>query len=135
VFVKYNQTLKARYERKDVDPISLDDIDDSNEWLIGKMGGDTSIDEDAEDEYVFEDNEELTWGAVAKAAGVGESSKQTRSQTKKGNCSSKSKGKGILIEEFDANSEDIEENIEGYKSNEEEERDGSDYGSYSDDLE
>ncbi|XP_050264150.1 uncharacterized protein LOC126708400 [Quercus robur] len=32
VFVKYNQKMKARYDKRDVtDPISLDDIDESNE--------------------------------------------------------------------------------------------------------
>ncbi|XP_039046239.1 uncharacterized protein LOC120186354 [Hibiscus syriacus] len=38
VYVKYNQALKRRYNHRDViDPISLDDIDESNEWLLGRM--------------------------------------------------------------------------------------------------
>ncbi|XP_054816471.1 uncharacterized protein LOC129316196 [Prosopis cineraria] len=63
VFVKYNQALKNRYDRQDVDPISLADIDESNEWLLGSMMG---VDEDAADERVFGDdeNEELTWGLL-----------------------------------------------------------------------
>jgi hypothetical protein len=49
VFLKYNQKIKARYDRHDViDPISLDDTDDSNEWLLGKMGIEPSIDADGE---------------------------------------------------------------------------------------
>ncbi|RDX88799.1 hypothetical protein CR513_29548, partial [Mucuna pruriens] len=41
VYVKYSQALKLRYNLKDeVDPISLNDIYDCNEWLIGEMDGD-----------------------------------------------------------------------------------------------
>ncbi|XP_019095600.1 PREDICTED: uncharacterized protein LOC104763276 [Camelina sativa] len=40
VFVKYNRALQRRYKRKDiVDPILLEEIDDSNEWLTGRMDG------------------------------------------------------------------------------------------------
>ena len=39
VYVKYNHKLKERYDRHNViDPISLQEIDDCNEWLIGKSG-------------------------------------------------------------------------------------------------
>ena len=77
VFVKYNQALKARYDRCNViDPISLVDIDESNEWLIGKISEeDTTI--HAEDDLVFVDDS-LTWGAVASAAGVGDANISTR---------------------------------------------------------
>ena len=46
MFVKYNQALKACYDRCIViDPISLVDIDESNEWLVEKIGEeDTTID-------------------------------------------------------------------------------------------
>nr|CAN68338.1 hypothetical protein VITISV_025979 [Vitis vinifera] len=38
VYIKYNRALKRRYnERNTIDPISLKDIDDNNEWLIGRM--------------------------------------------------------------------------------------------------
>lgn len=88
VFVKYNQALKARYDSKDtIDPISLNDIDESNEWLIGKVdaGGieEAIEDEDAEDDVVFSDDEGgLTWGAVARAMGVGEPNRITRKHVK-----------------------------------------------------
>ncbi|KAH7650967.1 Ribonuclease H-like protein [Dioscorea alata] len=38
VFVKYNQALKCQYDDHDhIDSISLQDIDDANEWLMGKL--------------------------------------------------------------------------------------------------
>ncbi|CAN6862696.1 unnamed protein product, partial [Brassica oleracea] len=38
VFGKYNRALQGRMKRNDAkDPILLDEIDDSNEWLMGKM--------------------------------------------------------------------------------------------------
>ncbi|KAH1213803.1 hypothetical protein GmHk_14G041689 [Glycine max] len=41
VYVKYNQELAKRYNYRDeIDPISLNDIDECNEWLVGKMDGD-----------------------------------------------------------------------------------------------
>uniref|UniRef100_A0A0R0K6W7 BED-type domain-containing protein n=1 Tax=Glycine max TaxID=3847 RepID=A0A0R0K6W7_SOYBN len=41
VFVKYNQQLKQRYNARDeIDPISLNDIDVCNEWLVGEMDQD-----------------------------------------------------------------------------------------------
>ena len=53
VFVKYNQALKAQYDRCNViDHISLVDIDESNEWLIGKISKeDTTI--HMKDDLVF----------------------------------------------------------------------------------
>ena len=56
-----------------LDPISLKNIDESNEWLLGRI--DRELDED--DELVFDDDI-LTWGDVATASGVGESSQRTR---------------------------------------------------------
>ncbi|GJT77109.1 uncharacterized protein Tco_1043834 [Tanacetum coccineum] len=71
VFVKYNQKLKARYDnRKTIDPICLDDVDESNEWLTGSN--------DAEGEFVFGEDEALTWGTVACASGVNEPMHYTR---------------------------------------------------------
>ena len=57
VYVKYNQKLKERYDRRDViNPISLATIDESNEWLIGKM--DANVEEN---ELMFdEDDDDLT---------------------------------------------------------------------------
>ncbi|KAG5607370.1 hypothetical protein H5410_028862 [Solanum commersonii] len=63
VYIKYNRTLKRRYDARDlIDPIRLDNIDDSNEWLVG-------CSEDQEDELVYEDDD-LTWGSVATAIGA-----------------------------------------------------------------
>jgi len=77
VFVKYNRALKRRYKLRDtIDPIALDDIDDSNEWLIGK----TNEENDEENEYVFSDDD-LTWQEVARAAGAGEPAYNSRSTT------------------------------------------------------
>ncbi|RWR85050.1 LOW QUALITY PROTEIN: hypothetical protein CKAN_01389200 [Cinnamomum micranthum f. kanehirae] len=71
VFVK---ALKRRYDMRDIlDPISLKNIDESNEWLLGRI--DRELDED--DEFVFDDDI-LTWGDVATASEVGESSQRTR---------------------------------------------------------
>ncbi|XP_042410079.1 probable plastid-lipid-associated protein 3, chloroplastic [Zingiber officinale] len=47
VFVKYNHALKLRYDARDkIDLISLIDIDDSNEWLMGRMDGESDNEED-----------------------------------------------------------------------------------------
>ena len=51
-----------------MDPILLNGVDDSNEWLLEEMG---RGDEDAEDELVFNDDT-WTWGAVANATGIRE---------------------------------------------------------------
>ena len=41
VYAKYNQALVKKYNYRDeIDPISLNDIDECNEWLVGKMDGD-----------------------------------------------------------------------------------------------
>ncbi|KAL4339955.1 hypothetical protein GQ457_08G026120 [Hibiscus cannabinus] len=75
VYVKYNRALVQRFNLRDkMDPIALKDIDDSNEWLIGKTP------EDAQDEYLFEDDEGLTWGHVATATGVHEERFNLRSR-------------------------------------------------------
>lgn len=74
VYVKYNRALRRRYNIRDtIDPISLTNIDDSNEWLIGKP-------EEEEDDYVFEDDD-LTWDVVARASGVEEPMHHTRQST------------------------------------------------------
>ena len=85
VFVKYNRALKRRYQMRDtINPIILTHIDESNEWLTGKLDEEN----DKDDETVFPDDvgDGLTWSNVAAAAGVGEPSyqfriKQTRSQS------------------------------------------------------
>ncbi|KAG5572089.1 hypothetical protein H5410_061855 [Solanum commersonii] len=44
VYIKYNRTLKRRYDARDlIDPIRLDSIDDSNECVATAIGVDESI--------------------------------------------------------------------------------------------
>ncbi|RVW15741.1 hypothetical protein CK203_075341 [Vitis vinifera] len=81
VYIKYNRALKRRYnERNTIDPISLKDIDDSNEWLIGRMEDEDSHG-GAQDDFVFDDDN-LTWGDVARAAGVEEARFDTRARAR-----------------------------------------------------
>ena len=69
VYVKYNNMLRNRRDTTVAyDPISLEDIDDSNEWLTGIM----------EDDRVHND-EDLTWTTVGEASGAGEPIRRTRS--------------------------------------------------------
>ncbi|RZC29160.1 hypothetical protein D0Y65_000946 [Glycine soja] len=76
VYVKYNQALLDRFECHDViDPIALNDIDDSNEWLLGDLEG-----EEVGNDLVFDDDD-LNWLDVAEATGTGEPLQNTRSQT------------------------------------------------------
>ena len=108
--------MKARYDKRDViDPISLDDIDESNEWLLGEMGVEPSM--NVEDELVFDDDDDgLTWGVVARAASIGEPRKNTRFWIKL-RASSKASTSQPNIEEEDADSDETEEkNADGYKS-------------------
>ena len=71
LYIKYNRALKWRYNLRDtIDPISLKDVDDSNEWLIGRVEED-EVKEFVEDDLVFNDDI-LTWGNVAKAFRVEE---------------------------------------------------------------
>nr|KYP35997.1 hypothetical protein KK1_042916 [Cajanus cajan] len=85
VFVKYNQALMRRYNLKDeVDPISLNDIDECNEWLVREMDGDDDDDEvDALDDRVFGGNDPLTWNQVYDFSGVGEPLMYTRCNKRK----------------------------------------------------
>ncbi|XP_074353073.1 uncharacterized protein LOC141692245 isoform X1 [Apium graveolens] len=58
VFVKYNRALRRRYELRDKnDPILLNEIDDSNEWLVGKVDGES---DEEDDDYVFSKEDGLT---------------------------------------------------------------------------
>ena len=59
--------MKRYTERHTIDPITLKDIDDSNEWLMGRMEDEGA----AEDDLVFE-GDDLTWGDVARASGAEE---------------------------------------------------------------
>ena len=107
--------MKARYDKRDIiDPISLDDIDESNEWLLWEMSAESSM--NVEDELVFDDDDDgLTWGVVARATGVGEPRKNTRFQTKSRASSKASTSQPNVKEEYVDFDETEEENVDGYK--------------------
>ncbi|XP_015065814.1 uncharacterized protein LOC107011018 [Solanum pennellii] len=85
VYIKYNRTLKRRYDARDlIDPIRLDNIDDSNEWLVG-------CPEDQDDELVYEDDD-LTWDSVATAIGADESIYHLRELSSRSTVLDKGKG-------------------------------------------
>lgn len=89
VFVKYNRALQRRMKKSNSsDPILFEEIDESNEWLMGRMEGDSDSDE--QDDLVFA-NEYLTWTVVSEATGAEEPNYATRG-TK---ASASNKGKGI----------------------------------------
>ncbi|KAE8720235.1 putative UDP-N-acetylglucosamine--peptide N-acetylglucosaminyltransferase SEC [Hibiscus syriacus] len=69
VFVKFNRALERRAKSKEIDPILLQDIDESNEWFMGRM--------EVDDETMFV-GEDLTWSDVANAFGAYEPSYLTR---------------------------------------------------------
>ena len=104
--------------RNTLDPISLQNIDESNEWLLGRMDGES----DEDNEPVFDDDDGLTWATVARASGVEESSyasRETSSHSKAQPRISKSSTLTPLqlIDEEEAGSDDTkEEDVEGYKS-------------------
>lgn len=110
VYVKYNRALVQRYKLRDtIDPIALKDIDDSNEWLTGRT------EEDAEEDFVFDDDENLTWGHVASAAGVHEERFNLRSRGSRlgGSALGGSSQSQPLRHE---NEDEDEEDDEGYQS-------------------
>jgi len=64
VFVKSNRVLKSKQkESRSRDSILLKEIDDSNEWLLGR------IEDDSDDDLVLE-GDTLTWATVAQACGA-----------------------------------------------------------------
>ncbi|XP_058220192.1 uncharacterized protein LOC131330585 [Rhododendron vialii] len=125
VFVKYNRALKRRYDMRDtIDPISLTNVDESNEWLRGRTDGES----DEDNEQVFGDDS-LTWGDVARASGALESSNVTRPTTSRARARSATSNPIDLVDEEEAGSEETEEeeDDEGYKSVGEEEEDDDDF--------
>lgn len=137
VYSKYNQKLHERRSRRDeFDPISLDGIDECNEWLIGKMDDGDDLGKD----YVF-DGETLEWQTVFEASGLEEPTKLTRSRSttgkrketlskdvrasKKGTPASTSKGKGKVISDIVDDDEDqeleVDEEEDEYAENDESE--------------
>ena len=73
--MKYNRALRHHFNLyKSIDPISLDEIDESNEWLLGaidKLG-------DSDNEPVHK-NGDLTWADVSRAFSIEEPYHATRS--------------------------------------------------------
>ncbi|XLT88990.1 hypothetical protein HN873_010743, partial [Arachis hypogaea] len=140
VFIKYNQQLIERYNLKDeVDPITLNDIDECNEWLVGEIGTatfrDDSVDDDAD--FVHQDDNTLSWNLVFEAMGGHDPTTNTRRQqnrkrkepaTARGGAkggpsgskaSKKGKGKAVIVEEEEPEFED-EEDSENEEEQEEE---------------
>ncbi|KAL5154407.1 hypothetical protein HKD37_19G053775 [Glycine soja] len=73
---------QQRYNARDeIDPISVNDIDVCNEWLVGEM--DQDDDNDARNDLVFEDDDALNWATVYQASGVGECRMYTRRKKQK----------------------------------------------------
>ncbi|RDX70319.1 hypothetical protein CR513_50458, partial [Mucuna pruriens] len=99
-----------------IDPITLNDIDDNNEWIVGELDGDG---EDVEDELVYV-NDVLTWRDVASAIGVAETLMYTRRQTQMQRAaatstSRKENVKGV-VEEEDEDESSEDEGEEEYNS-------------------
>ncbi|XP_057787070.1 uncharacterized protein LOC131004405 [Salvia miltiorrhiza] len=110
VYVKYNRTLERRYKRKDtIDPILLEEIDDSNEWLLGHMDEDSS---NEDNDLVFGDDN-LIWSAVSKASGANDPIYSTRhaSRVDKGKGVVASGSRRLLDEDEDEVGEEMEEDI------------------------
>ena len=89
MYIKYNRALKKRYNERDtIDSIIFKEIDESNEWLIGRMDDEDSHDHvDAQDDLVFGDDD-LTWGDVARASEAKEPRFYTRATTSSSRLSS-----------------------------------------------
>ncbi|GJZ56515.1 thylakoid assembly 8-like protein, chloroplastic [Tanacetum coccineum] len=68
----FSYSRRSRREGN-ADPILLNEIDDSNEWMMGRMKDDCDDGDDLV--YVGED---LTWGDVERASGANEPSYSTR---------------------------------------------------------
>ncbi|XP_057795979.1 uncharacterized protein LOC131012085 [Salvia miltiorrhiza] len=146
VYVKYNQKLVERFNhRHEIDPISLNDIDQCNEWLVGEVDDEN----DEGDDLVFE-GDSLNWDTVYEASGAGElatytrrattgkrkqsssgvgaSSRATSVRSKKNtmtSTSSRSKGKGLErvleLEDEELDDEDETDDIDEESEGEEEE--------------
>lgn len=72
--------MQAKGITKTIDPILWQDIDDNNEWLIGRLGDEDSQDVvDAQYDLVFF-NDNLTWCDIARVGGVEEPRFNTRAR-------------------------------------------------------
>ncbi|XP_042010862.1 uncharacterized protein LOC121759371 isoform X2 [Salvia splendens] len=126
VYVKYNQKLNERYDKRHtLDPISLDYIDHCNEWLVGELDG-----ADGEGSDRVFDGDSLDWDTVYESSGIGEPITYTRSKKRKEASTSSSsrkasrttttsrKGKGQLGDEEEGSTsledDDIDEDEDNY---------------------
>ena len=91
---------------------TIHQIDDSNEWLTGRVGED-ELDEFAKDDLAFDDDI-LTWGSVARAFRVEKERFNLRSRMRPlGQATGSSSSSQHAPHDGD---EDNEENDMGYKS-------------------
>ncbi|KAF3970147.1 hypothetical protein CMV_006128 [Castanea mollissima] len=108
VYIEYNRALNRRYNLRDtIDPISLKDIDDSNEWLTGR------VEEEDVDEFVLNDDIS-TWGSVARGSGVEDERFNMRSRM---GPLGRATGSSSSSQHAPHDGDEVdEENDEGYKS-------------------
>ncbi|XP_075673513.1 uncharacterized protein LOC142642941 isoform X3 [Castanea sativa] len=108
VYIEYNRALNMRYNLRDtIDPISLKDIDDSNEWLTGR------VEEEEVDEFVLNDDIS-TWGSVARGSGVEDERFNMRSRM---GPLGRATGSSSSSQHAPHDGDEVdEENDEGYKS-------------------
>ena len=115
MYVKYNRQLKKRFDRRDViDPLSLNEIDESNEWLIGRMYEDEPPRNDQS--HVDDSNYNLRSNDVyatstSRGRGMGGSSSRSNFVDEDDEV--------VVLENSDTEEEDVEEdesdhNEEGY---------------------
>ncbi|KAH1076635.1 hypothetical protein GLYMA_19G069000v4 [Glycine max] len=109
VYVKYNQALLDRFVCHDViDPIALNDIDDSNEWLLEESEG-----EEAGTDLVFDEDDDLNWLDVLRQLGLVNLYKTQESNTYKQDssrtCTYNEKGKKVVEVEEENGDEGEEE--------------------------
>ena len=102
--------------------LSLNDIDDSNEWLVGRMDGNSN-----DEELEFGEKDNLTCNVVAEAAGAYEPVYRTRNSEKRSSSSSmvnsgskrkdSSKTRSSMVRLLDENNSDEEQDIGNEFSN------------------
>lgn len=114
VFIKYNRALRRQYNVQDItSSISLEGINKSNEWLVGRIDGESK-----------EDDGSFRWDDAAKAVEVKEPTYCFRESipktTKSGSCSSTPidlEDDSNEDEEEDDSNENEEEDLDNYESN------------------
>jgi len=80
VYIKYNKQFAQRYIiRDEINHILLNDIDECNEWLVGKVDDDND-NEEGGNELVFHDDLTLNWATIYEVSGIGEPIVYTRRQ-------------------------------------------------------